>query len=87
LKKNELNALSIFLDNLKESQCSNGANPWKLPNDWSQEEKNNFAKEVYEHHGQLDEFDPTYDYMAVIDYKAVNFLQNKITSVAKLASE
>lgn len=87
MNKNELNALNGFLDNLKDSQCENGANPWKLPNDWSQEEKNTFAKEVYEYHGQLEEFDSTHDYIAVIDYKAVNLLQNKITSVAKLASE
>ena len=54
-------------------------NDWNFPEDWSNEEKIEFVKAMYEDNGNPEDFDP--NHLHVPDWLVMSFLGSKLKSL------
>jgi len=75
MNKKEKQLIINFLGELSESQSNAGCNDWNFPEDWTEEEKQSFAKEFYEFNGTPEEYEGDYD---LADFCVVDVLAEKL---------
>lgn len=70
-----------FLEQASDEFSNHGCNDWDFPDDWTEKEKQEFVKKMYEDNGDPENYNP--NHLDMPNWWVMGFLAGKIRDVVK----